>query len=81
MDDSARAVGSKGRIGLAEEIPGVQITKSPLIRTPAIASNTNKTTDQPSCIGICTTLYLPEQNRTEQLYIAFSATKGTLTTM
>lgn len=41
-DDSARAVGSK-RIGLAEEILGIQIKSPPPIVTPTAAFNINQT--------------------------------------
>lgn len=82
MDDSARAVGSKRKIGLAEEMLGVQITKTPPIVTPTTVSNTTKTIDQPSCVGMYSTLYLSElDNEIERLLIAFSATKVTSTKM
>ena len=41
-DESARAIGSKRRMEVAEEVFGVYITKPPLIETPTAAPNTKK---------------------------------------
>ena len=86
IDNSTRAVGSKRRIKVAEDVFGVRHKTTTHSDVDCRAQhkqgngNANVATVQPSRVGMCSALDLPEQaNEPERPCIVFSATEVTST--